>query len=132
MDVSMPSLTPMPVMKDKIYSNIPLNRRKPLIRLLNIEPHDSADALLQCTLFRSPINARYYCLSYTWGESTPCYDILVNGQVMSVRQNLFDFLRQMRKASKSKKFDRSLWIDAIWYVSLVTIHLMGQGYRRGS
>lgn len=104
---------PINAMEDSVYAHEPLDHSKPSIRLLHVKPDDSPAGLIQCTLFRSTTDTRYNCLSYAWGEPTPCYDILVNGKTMSVRQNLFDFLRETRR---TKNFEKRLWIDAIWFV----------------
>jgi hypothetical protein len=97
----------------EMFMHEPLDHTKPSIRLLNVERDLSPDGLIQCTLFRSKIDSRYNCLSYAWGEPAPFYNILVNGKVLRVRQNLFDFLHEVRK---TRRFEQRLWIDAIWYV----------------
>jgi hypothetical protein len=94
---------------NELFTHEPLDHNKPSIRLLNVKPDLSPDGLIQCTLARSTITTSYICLSYVWGKATPCYKILVNGKAMSVRQNLFDFLCEMR----TKGVPRRLWIDAI-------------------
>ncbi|KAF2686098.1 hypothetical protein K458DRAFT_267741, partial [Lentithecium fluviatile CBS 122367] len=44
------------------------------------------------------------------GQPTPRHDVLVSGKVMSVRQNLFDFLHAVKK---TKYVGELIWIDAI-------------------
>jgi hypothetical protein len=103
------------------FTHEPLDHSKQSIRLLNVKTNASADGLLQCTIVQSTISANYNCLSYTWGEATRCYDILINGKVMSVRQNLFDFLCEVRR---TKRFNLRLWIDAIWSVNRFVQHVL--------
>jgi hypothetical protein len=95
----------------------PLDQTKASIRLLDVESELSSDGLIQCTIENSTIDAEYNCLSYTWGEATPCYDIMLNGKLMSIRKNLFDFLCEMKR-QKTWSEKRRLWVDAVWYVRI--------------
>jgi len=52
------------------------------------------------------------CLSYTWQPEKPRQDIEVNGCVLSVGQNLFQFLQAYRRYQVTEKAS-PLWIDAI-------------------
>lgn len=100
---------------EQLYQHQPLNHTKPSIRILDILPDDSPDGLLQCTLTQATVNAVYRCLSYTWGPPSPMHRIRVDGRIMVVRQNLWDFLTEVRRTGR--RMDR-WWIDAIWYVLL--------------
>jgi hypothetical protein len=97
------------------FMHEPLDYSKRSLRLLRVEPENSPDGFVQCTMVQSIIDADYNCLSYTWGEPTPCHKILVNGKVVYVRQNLVDFLCEARKMESG--LSQWLWIDAIWYVN---------------
>lgn len=52
----------------------------------------------------------YAALSYTWGLPGDTHHILLNGQVLPVRQNLHEALQQLQE---SKWVDKYLWVDAI-------------------
>jgi hypothetical protein len=51
----------------------------------------------------------YTAVSYIWGEASPTKEILLNGQTFTVRQNIWDFLIQLRASGYNAYF----WIDAI-------------------
>lgn len=51
----------------------------------------------------------YEALSYAWGASTGTHDIRIKGQVVRIRDNLYEALRHLRYPDKN----RMLWIDAI-------------------
>jgi hypothetical protein len=66
------------------------------IRLIILEDDEEA---------QTPYNA----LSYVWGNADVTKTILVDGEPLIVRENLWLFLDQMRKVRYKKK----IWIDAI-------------------
>ncbi|KAF7538301.1 hypothetical protein G7054_g3115 [Neopestalotiopsis clavispora] len=94
------------------------------IRLLNIcldesEPHGIALSLCHVSLDDS--KGEYVALSYTWGRPEPLdldptfqpdntWRLNCNGGVVEVRQNLFDFLQQVRRAGSNAS---AFWIDAV-------------------
>jgi hypothetical protein len=51
----------------------------------------------------------YSALSYTWGNATPTREITVNRRQMSIRQNLYKFLRVFQ----AKHLHEWLWVDQI-------------------
>ncbi len=51
----------------------------------------------------------YTALSYTWGPVSQSQDILLDGHVFVVRQNLWDFLHIARQNYPGIAF----WIDAV-------------------
>lgn len=53
----------------------------------------------------------YYALSYTWGPSSPSFDILCGGRVINIRENLYRFL-QLLNAQASQR-DSLFWVDQI-------------------
>lgn len=79
------------------------------IRLITISPQLSAAGLIQCNIVHATISGiEYVCLSYRWGPPAPVKIILINGKQFAVRQNLFDFLENVRPT-----WNTSLWIDAM-------------------
>lgn len=94
------------------------------IRLLHLslddnEPHGIALSLCHVTLGNS--KSEYIALSYTWDRPEPLdhdptfqpdkiWRLNCNGGFIEVRQNLFDFLQQVRRAGSNKS---TFWIDAI-------------------
>ncbi|KAF2027362.1 HET-domain-containing protein [Setomelanomma holmii] len=92
------------------------------IRLLKIVPLDGQDASspIQCYFLDSSHFANkiswdrmeYTALSYTWGpaaSSGDVKDIIIYGEPVSVRCNLWDFLHAMRQSQNEGPF----WIDAL-------------------
>jgi hypothetical protein len=51
----------------------------------------------------------FKAVSYTWRQPKPCKKILVNGHSVSVRQNLWNLLYELRLAKETSL----LWIDAL-------------------
>ncbi|KAH7079723.1 heterokaryon incompatibility protein-domain-containing protein [Paraphoma chrysanthemicola] len=77
-------------------------------RLLRILP-DRKDGLLQLQLWHSAQSVEYRCLSYMWGSLSDEHDILLNGRIFRVRNNLYTFLEY----ASQQLAEASLWIDAI-------------------
>ena len=94
-----------------IYTKLDRDSRS--IRLLNILPDLSSDGLIQCTMHHTTIEAsenEYSCLSYVWGPPTEDLNaIIVNGYVVHIRPNLFNFLSDAR----TRFTEKQLWIDAL-------------------
>ena len=84
------------------------------IRLLNIDPAADPASPLVCTLEEIDLHAQdatyraFSALSYRWGPPEPSRSITLNGEPVSVRQNLHDFLLVARR-----KACCHLWIDAL-------------------
>ena len=106
-----------------LYENLPDDH----LRLLQI--HGKVNGKLHCSLRAFPMDdaPKYRALSYTWGPpvdpniisesqaSVPNIDahtIIVNGQTVEVRQNLFDFLEEADSRGKRIHFRvGTLYID---------------------
>lgn len=59
-----------------------------------------------------PGHRGFAALSYEWGTATSTSTILVNGQALHIRQNLWNFLTQIRRI-RSDSLPALLWIDSI-------------------
>jgi hypothetical protein len=88
-----------------------LDYRKGAIRLLRILPRLSDDGHIQCEMWHGSVKANYTCLSYVWGSANTQRQILVNGRLLLVRENLYDFMRSAR--SRHANPPRTFWIDAL-------------------
>lgn len=109
----------------------PLNPPSRQIRLLRLLPGDDSDQI-SCVLetydlyqplsFSGSSNSWAYTarerlapdftsLSYTWGNPDEDHKILLNGCLVSVRSNLWAFLREIRDWDEYRH--RWLWIDAL-------------------
>lgn len=65
-------------------------------------------------LFDVPPDRHYAALSYCWGDPTLAADVTVNGKLLGITQNLFDFLQQAVRNRDVREFWRGAWwIDAI-------------------
>lgn len=103
-----------------IYETVPLSLGDSTnIRLVTIlfdgEETPNLDSLISCKLHlvekldKAADEYAYTALSYVWGNPAMTKSILLNGQEFIVRENLWNFLDQMRK----EQYQGYLWIDAI-------------------
>jgi len=93
------------------FKHEPLDYRRGAIRLLRILPHLSIDGHIQCEIWHDSVKASYTCLSYVWGSEKIQWQILVNGKLLLVRENIYNFMRvaQLKYANPARTF----WIDAL-------------------
>lgn len=104
------------------YHYEPLNEGE--IRLLTVSLNENEPYGLTLSL-RSVVldgaKGSYIALSYTWGRPEPLHldptyqpdkmwELKCDGRVIKVRQNLFDFLQQVKRTGSDVS---SLWIDAV-------------------
>ncbi|KAK7188877.1 ankyrin and HET domain-containing protein [Paraphaeosphaeria sporulosa] len=80
------------------------------IRLLVVEPGNQ-DEDLRCSLVHARLSDRpeFEAISYTWGTDAPSKQILLDGHIFSVRNNIYHALKRYRHATRQ----RILWADAI-------------------
>ncbi|PVH70976.1 HET-domain-containing protein, partial [Cadophora sp. DSE1049] len=94
-----------------IYS--PLTTDSDEIRLLVLQPSNSLNQTIECTLSIANISSRptYEALSYMWGpdDLRGSWYIRMNGEHFAIRENLFRALRSLRHGHEP----RVLWIDAL-------------------
>lgn len=64
---------------------------------------------IEWTKDQLPFVPEYEALSYTWGAPTPTAVIIVNDCAVTIRQNLYAALLQLRSESE----DQDLWVDAL-------------------
>ena len=102
---------PLSTSRPASFQHEPLDYRRGAIRLLRIFPRLSNDGYIQCEIWHDSVKASYTCLSYVWGSEKIQRPILVNGKLLSVRENLYDFMRVAR--SKYANSQQTLWIDAL-------------------
>ncbi|KAK6845707.1 hypothetical protein PG995_015817 [Apiospora arundinis] len=92
----------------KIYNalNDPTN-----IRVVLIKPALEANSPIQCYLHQVRLDSLpdFEALSYVWGDPTAREEILLEGERISVTQNLYFALKGLRHRDS----DRIMWIDAI-------------------
>lgn len=79
-------------------------------RLVVLEAGDSKD-VIRCRLVDASHsdNLDYEALSYTWGDPSPCSEIILDRNIISVRQNLWHAFYYLRSPFE----DRMLWVDAV-------------------
>ncbi len=94
-----------------VYQSLDPNRDADSIRLVLIQPHTNDDDLLSCNLnhVKFAEKPRYNALSYMWGDEAVKVDILLEGALFQVGQNLWDALDYLRSSGTQMPF----WIDAI-------------------
>jgi len=91
------------------------------IRLLQLQSAPSVSDVIRGTLSVVSLDdlsntlgtirdtCRYDAVSYVWGETNGCYEIMLNGWSCSVHKNLWSFLEQHQHHNSSPH----LWIDAV-------------------
>jgi hypothetical protein len=94
-----------------LFTHDPLDYRRGAIRLLRILPHLSKDGQIQCQIWHDSVKASYTCLSYVWGPEKIQRQILINGKLLSVRENLYNFMHVARSKYANPK--QTFWIDAL-------------------
>ncbi|KAI0098080.1 HET-domain-containing protein [Nemania sp. FL0031] len=98
-------------MTPQIYQ--PLKERDE-IRIIHLLPHgDDPDAPIRCRFEHVKLAERpeYEALSYTWGDQTTLFPIVVDADrsTVDVGQNCLFALRSLRQAKEARR----LWIDAL-------------------
>ncbi|KPI38073.1 uncharacterized protein AB675_1018 [Cyphellophora attinorum] len=96
------------------YDYARLNGNTHEIRLIHLFRTLSVDGFIQCRLETLELSkaTNLRALSYAWGPEQPKRQIIVDGKLLTVRENLYDFLQAYSRKSKLAK-RRNLWIDAI-------------------
>lgn len=102
------------------YQYRPLDRNSNQIRLLQVDKADETDAPLILQLRHAVLGAedKFSALSYTWGEESPLFPILIREKGLAslrtlfVRLNLYEFLHAARRSSRSWGI-KWIWIDQI-------------------
>jgi hypothetical protein len=94
------------------YQYQPLDRSKDQIRLVMLIPSEDTKSPAQYVIRLFDVyNAPPFCaLSYTWGQPTPTSVILIDGQPLTIRENLYKFLEVFRGQGGKQEH---LWIDQI-------------------
>jgi len=89
------------------YSSLPSEK---FIRLLELYPGHANDSI-DCTLRQIEFeNApKYETISYAWGDPANKIDVLCDGKIIAITQNLNDALLRFKLRDRS----RILWADAI-------------------
>lgn len=95
------------------YHYQPLDETKRQIRLFRLAPNVDPAAELHGSLqvFDKASAPQYKALSYMWGPALALQSILVDGQVIKIRQNLYDFFLVFRLAFVSE--GGWIWADQI-------------------
>ena len=119
----------------KLFHNLPLDPTRPLIRVIEIVPNDQNDPL-RCKMSIVTLDEPYVALSYVWGKDNAAEQVIVEGESLTVRQNLLLFLKPTRDKIRSGNLQLGpIFIDALCIdQSNVTernhqVRQMGQVYR---
>jgi hypothetical protein len=100
----------LPLPQDQ-FAHDPLDLESRSIRLLRISPAEDPKEEIRCELCLTSTDAQYTCLSYVWGDPDKGQWILINGDRLWVRQNLWNFLASARKMPELTS--QWIWVDAI-------------------
>lgn len=100
-------------MNSKVFAHVPLSTNGHYTRLVKIKTADEHGAnklQLDLAVRQFTDNIAYNAVSYEWGNAEAAAHIQINNQVVSIRQNLHDFLEIL---TQSVYKDEWLFIDAI-------------------
>ncbi|PQE16194.1 heterokaryon incompatibility -domain-containing protein [Rutstroemia sp. NJR-2017a BVV2] len=87
----------------------PLNLDSNTFRTIKIIPGPE-ETPIKCTMRNTSMEDEdYVCLSYTWEPRLPFHDIELNGMILTIGDNLWQFLRKARLAN----IKEPLWIDTL-------------------
>jgi hypothetical protein len=97
----------------KPYESQSLDHTKQQIRLLSILPSSTNDDKIRCAIQTFDLKQAppFTALSYVWGPPDPRHGIYIDGGVLEVRGNLYNFLYEFRKQEEKENSDEYLWID---------------------
>ena len=92
------------------YASCPVDRTSREIRLLKLHPNND-EGVIKCDMqtYNHHDRPSYAPVSYTWGPEIVHTNIVINGALFPVRENLWDFLQQQRLHGNYGHF----WIDAL-------------------
>lgn len=97
--------------------HVPLDPSTRQIRLLRFVDSDADTAPIRCHLDTRNLDNRpsFAALSYTWGDAQPSREIILNGEVFSLRPNLYSALLVLRENELKRGWygNPLYWIDAI-------------------
>lgn len=92
-----------------LYSALNLSVREMRLLELSKGEEDSMIEIGRCNVSLDECPP-YTALSYRWGDDTRRKLIKVDGQIISVRENLWWFLRTVRSEQKAASY---IWIDTL-------------------
>lgn len=96
------------------YDTVPLplgdTRTIRLLRISSLSP-GGEPGLISCKLHLASLDEPYIALSYRWGEDYSSKSIDLNGQKISVHQNLWKFLMQEQRDQRDEACP--IWNDAL-------------------
>jgi hypothetical protein len=93
------------------FKYTPLDPSMDGIRLVLLCPSQAKSSVVECKVVHTAFGTKpsYEALSYTWGSDAVKKEILLDGKVFEIWENLWDALVNLRSSVE----ERSLWIDAI-------------------
>jgi hypothetical protein len=131
-------------MSQTTFEHVPLTRPAEQIRLLKLQP-DTDVIRLNIQTYELAVCPEFVALSYEWGDGSEIHDIIIDGAVFKIRQNLRDALEHIRTlqadTSSTRLFEEDspyLWIDAIAIDQANNtekhhqVSMMGKIYRQAS
>ena len=88
------------------FEHEPLDLTRQSIRVFQILP---GTGTVRCLMKHVEMDSERTAVSYVWGDEEPSQVILINERPFYVRDNLHNFLIQMR----NDEFLKPLWVDAL-------------------
>lgn len=98
------------------FQHIPLGQSRECIRLLRFVDQPRSPGLGHFALETYDVATapRFVALSYTWGSPGQSHNIIVNGSLLSIRENLWVALQALRRFFSSKSRTRRHRLNRPW------------------
>lgn len=96
------------------FQHDPIDTKGSQIRLIRLSRDLSPDGFVQCDISVTNFSAqpKYRAISYVWGSKKPFCQIRIRGRLLTIRDNLWQFLNTYRLQQPQGE-DNFLWIDQI-------------------
>jgi hypothetical protein len=111
-------LDPRTATSDFKYRYLPLKPSRKEIRILVLDPPISLTGIRRTVISGNLVHVslndkpKFQAISYTWGEPTPVRHILLDGNVVQIRENLWTALDHILSDAHRASF-RAVWADSI-------------------
>ena len=96
------------------------------IRLIQIHGRDPSGYIACSIRVAHILQDLFIAVSYVWGVESPSYKVIINGEPVLVRPNLFSFLSLVADGKNGELLGREIWIDALCINQIDKLEKQGQ------